>query len=150
MDPILVLYARGAVNDFIKHLCDISIAMGYSLWSLSGNPCVVGMRLPAIARRICILNTPDIPADHIRPEHVIGTVHLVQTSHLPQQVRISFHLEDLAGKPLIQSGQPALQRFSAKTYMLLEVENLLVEENGPNVGTGPFPINNAQPDTGPL
>jgi hypothetical protein len=150
MEPILVLFARGAVNEFVKYLCLVSEAMGYSLWSLSGNPCSMGMRLPVASRRICILESDDIATDQISDQNVIGAVHIVRTSHLPQECRISFHLENLSGESIRQVDQQALQRFSVKAYMLLEADGLLFEEAVSSLGTGPFQLPNAQADTGPL
>ena len=150
MESILVLHARGAIHDLVGNLCEVSVAMGYSLRSLRGDPCSPAAKLPTIAKRICILKTVDVPVDHIPDDQVIGSVHIIRTSNLPPRCRISFHLEDLCGNALPHVDQPSLQRFCAKSYMLLEARSLLIEENEVKLGTGPFQLPNSQVDTGPL
>lgn len=150
MEPILVLYARGAVNQVVTSLCEVSKAMGFTLWSMKGNPCAMTGRFPTIASRICVLNAREILSDRIPDDQVLGTVHIVRTSSFPQECRISFHLEDLAGRTVACVDKQSLQRFCAKSYMLLESRNLLFEDDDTKLGTGPFQIPNAHVDTGPL
>ncbi|TFH32632.1 MAG: hypothetical protein E4G99_12490 [Anaerolineales bacterium] len=150
MEPVLLLHARGAIYDIVANLCEVSAAMGYSLRSLRGDPCSPAAKLPTIAKRISILKTDDLPADQIQDAQVIGTVHIVRTSHIPLECRISFHLEDLCGDALPKADQQSLQRFCAKSYMLLESRQLLIEANDTKPGTGPFRLPNPRVDTGPL
>jgi hypothetical protein len=150
MEPVLVLYARGAVNEVVACLCEVSKGMAFSLWSMKGNPCALTMSLPTIAKRICIIDAHEIVSDRVPEDHVIGTVHIVRTSHIPLECRISFHLESLSGKTLPTADKQSLQRFCAKAYMLLESRNLLIEEREPKLGTGPFQLSNSHVDTGPL
>jgi hypothetical protein len=39
MQPVPVAYARGVVDNVIEVLCESSGGLGYTLWSLMGNPC---------------------------------------------------------------------------------------------------------------
>jgi len=150
MEPVLVLNARGAVNNVVASLCEVSKAMGFSLWSLKGNPCAITERFPTIARRICIINASEILSEQIPEDQIVGTVHIVRTSNIPLECRISFLLEDLSGRTLPSVDKQSLQRFCAKSYMLLESRSLLFEENEAELGTGPFPLPNSHVDTGPL
>ena len=150
MEPILVLYARGAMDEILQCICEISKEMGFSLWSLSGDPCAILLRLPTISRRICIIDAKEFTSDHIPEDQVLGTVHILRTSHIPLQCRISFHLEDLSGEPLAHTGKQGLQRFCAKSYIKLDSSGLLIEEGTEMPGTSPFQLPNVQVDTGPL
>ncbi len=150
MEPVLVLFARGAVNESIKILCEVAQAMDYALWSLSGSPCVMGLRQPVSTKRVSIIRLPEIPTDHISDQDLIGSVVVSITPRLPRQCCIAFYAENLAGEQLMQPDPQALQRFSAKTYMLLKSDGLLVDEAEPGAVTRPFHMPNPTVDTGPL
>jgi len=151
MQPFLVLYARGGVNDVVEVLCEASKDLSFSLWSLGGNPCSMRAAQPMIARRMCIVDSEKVSTGHIPEEQMVGSVHVVQVAHAPSRCRVSFHLEDLSGSPLISPNEVLLRTFCSRFDRLLNTKGIKVGNKSNETKTSPInlpPL--AHNDTGPL
>lgn len=150
MPPITVQYARGAVEEVVGVLCRAAKDLGYTLWSLRGNPCSMPS-LRTIAMRICVLDAEVIHPHNIPEESILGTVHVVRVAHRPSRCRVSFHLEDLSGERLRAADEMAFRRFCERFGRLLAEKGLEIPAGQGFQETAPIhlpPLR--QNDTGPL
>lgn len=151
MQPVLEVYARGAVDDVVEVLCEASGDLGYTLWSLAGNPCSQHLSRPAIAMRVCIIDAKKVDAHQIPKDKILGTAHVIRVAHIPAKSRVSFHTEDLSGEPVISPNERLLDLFCHRFTRLLEARGLKLSGNRKNSETGPFNLPPLVPnDTGPL
>jgi len=150
MQPLLVVYARGAVEDVVGILCKASRDLGYTLWSLRGNPCSMPS-LRTIAIRMCIVDAEVIHPHHIPDESILGTAHVVRVAHMPSKCRVSFHLEDLSGEPLRSADEGSFRLFCDKFDRLLASKGLKIDANRKFQETAPIHMPQIRRrDTGPL
>lgn len=151
MQPALILYARGAVDDVIEVLCATSKDLGQTLWSIEGKPCTMRVIRPKIAVRVCIIDDTDVDLHQIPEDKVLGTAHVSRVAHFPSKCRISFYLEDLSGEPLSSPNERMFNLFCKRFVMLLENKGIKIGESRNDAETEPLsmpPL--AQNDTGPL
>lgn len=151
MQPVLVAYAKGAVDDVVEVLCEASSDPGYTLWSLRGNPCSAHLSRPAIAMRICIIDAKRVDPHQIPEDKILGTVHVNRVAHISAKSRVSFHREDLSGEPVVSQSDRLLDAFCHRFNRLLEARGLKLGGNREDSETGPFhlpPL--VTNDTGPL
>jgi hypothetical protein len=151
MEPILVVYARGGVDDIINVLCEASEDLEQTLWSLGGNPCSMRPFRPAIAIRSCIIDAKKVDPHQIPEDKVLGTVHVVRVPHVPSKYRVSFYSEDLSGESLSSASEGSLRLFCNYFSRLLEAKDIKVEARPDELETAPFSLPPlVQNDTGPL
>lgn len=109
MEPVRVYYTKSSLQQAVKQLCQVGDDLGYTLWSLQGNPSHLRLSPKDAAMRISIFFGKIASQNELTPERSIGTAHLVQVAD--DRIRINFQREDMLGQTLAEEVQPVLGRF---------------------------------------
>ena len=109
MEPVRVFYTNSSLQHTVSLLCKVGEDLGYTLWSLQGDPSHIRLSPKSVAMRISIFFGKFTSQNELTPERSIGTAHLVQVDD--DRIRINFQREDMLGQTLAEEVQPVLARF---------------------------------------
>jgi hypothetical protein len=105
-----VMYMKGDVAQAVCEVGQLCQRLGYSGWSLQGDPFALNYSQKSLAARICILQQQILDKHDIHLDSAIGTVHLIHV--VENRVRIAARAELLDGRPVRPELEERLKEFS--------------------------------------
>lgn len=141
-----VIYLKGDLEQAVAEVGELCRSVGFSGWSLRGNPFILHYPPTTSAAHICLLTRQVLDRHDVHLDSAIGTLHLFQVAQ--GRVRIAARTELLDGQPLT-SADSQLEIFCEQLQKQLASEGLAASSRGLRVELKPT-VQLSPPDTGPL
>lgn len=139
------IYLKGDLERAVIEVGELCQSLGFSGWSLRGNPFDLHYPPESSTAHICVLQQQVMDRHDIHLDSAIGTLHLFQVNQ--EKVRIAARSELLDGQP-ISAESDHLEVFCGQLQRQLAAEGLAASSRELGVALQPT-VRLSPPDAGP-